>query len=61
MVMKAFASRPKDWIDLEGILLRQRRALDWDYIQAQLLPLIAAKEEPEIWSELQRRRQDAEI
>lgn len=60
VVMKSFASRPKDWLDIEGILLRQQRVLDWNYIQAQLLPLITAKEAPEIWSELQRRRRDAE-
>ena len=60
VVMKAFASRPKDWFDVEGILLRQHRVLSWDYIEAQLLPLIAAKEAPEIWIELQRRRRDAE-
>jgi hypothetical protein len=60
IVMKSFASRPKDWLDIEGILLRQQATLDWDYIQDQLLPLIAAKETPEIWSELQRRRRDTE-
>jgi Nucleotidyl transferase AbiEii toxin, Type IV TA system len=60
VVMKSFASRPKDWFDIEGILLRQQRVLDWNYIQAQLLPLITAKEAPEIWSELQRRRRDIE-
>jgi hypothetical protein len=60
IVMKAFASRPKDWIDIEGILLRQQPVLDWTYIQAQLLPLIAAKEAPEIWSELERRRLELE-
>jgi hypothetical protein len=56
VVMKAFASRPRDWIDIEGVLLRQQSLLDWTYIQGQLLPLIAAKEAPEIWSELEKRR-----
>ena len=59
IVMKSFASRPKDWIDVEGILLRQH-ALDWPYIESQLVPLAELKEAPEIWSELQRRRRDAE-
>jgi hypothetical protein len=59
IIMKSFASRPKDWIDVEGILLR-RHALDWPYIESQLVPLAELKETPEIWSELQRRRRDAE-
>ena len=60
IVMKAFASRPKDWVDLEGILLR-RHALDWVYIESQLVPLADLKESPEIWPELQKRRRDAEV
>jgi hypothetical protein len=60
IVMKSFASRPKDWLDVEGIILRQQSVLDWDYIQTQLLPLIAVKEAPEIWTELQKRRSEVE-
>lgn len=59
IVMKSFASRPKDWIDVEGILFRHH-ALDWSYIEDQLVPLAELKEAPEIWNELQRRRRDAE-
>jgi hypothetical protein len=56
VVLKAFASRPKDWIDLEGIIIRQRVKLDWDYIFQQIGPLAELRESPELIDELQRRR-----
>jgi len=52
IVMKAFASRPKDWVDLEGILIRQGARLDWAYVESQLRPLAELKEEPEILQRL---------
>ena len=59
IVMKAFASRPKDWVDLEGILIRQGEWLDWRYIDAQLRPLAELKDEPEILERLVRMRRQA--
>lgn len=59
IVMKAFASRPKDWVDLEGVLIRQAGRLDWGYIDAQLQPLVELKEEPEIVDRLARMRREA--
>jgi len=56
IVMKAFASRPKDWVDLEGILIRQHGRLDWAYVESQLKPLVELKEEPEILERLTRLR-----
>jgi hypothetical protein len=56
IVLKAFAAREKDWVDLEGVLIRQAGALDWGYIQSQLAPLVELKEEPEILVELEKRR-----
>lgn len=53
VVMKAFASRPQDWVDIEGIVLRQGSALDRDYVRRQLAPLVAAKEEPDILHRLE--------
>lgn len=47
VVMKAFAARPKDWFDVESIIIRQIGRLDWAYIRAQLEPLVALKEAPE--------------
>ncbi|MCE9631039.1 MAG: nucleotidyl transferase AbiEii/AbiGii toxin family protein [Planctomycetia bacterium] len=56
IVMKAFASRPKDWVDLEGILIRQHGRLDWAYVESQLQPLAELKEEPEILERLANMR-----
>jgi hypothetical protein len=55
VVLKAFADRDRDWTDVEGVLLRQT-TLDWDYIEAQLRPLVEAKESPAILQHLSRLR-----
>ncbi len=60
VVMKAFASRPRDWIDVEGIIVRQAGKLDWTYIDRELRPLAELKEAPEILSELSKRRRELE-
>lgn len=54
IVLKAFADRVKDWIDIEGILLRQGQALDAQHIIKQLTPLAGLKEEPEIIDKLKK-------
>ena len=59
IVFKAFADRPKDWIDVEGIIIRQAR-LDWDYVRAQLAPLAELKNAPDILDRLEKRRLDLE-
>jgi hypothetical protein len=59
IVMKAFAARPKDWVDVQGIVIRQGERLDWDYIEHHLRPLVVLKEEPEILGNLARIRADA--
>jgi Nucleotidyl transferase AbiEii toxin, Type IV TA system len=60
LVLKAFADRPKDWLDIEGILIRQSASLDWDYVRAQLAPLAELKDAPELVDKLDRRRIDAQ-
>ena len=52
VVMKAFAARPQDWIDVEGILIRQHGRLDWCYIYMHLQPLAELKEAPELVTHL---------
>lgn len=47
VVMKAFASRPRDWLDVEGVVVRQDQ-LDQSYILRQLRILCELKEAPEI-------------
>ena len=48
MVLKAFADRPKDWNDIEGIAMKSGKILDIPYILEQLTPLCELKEAPEI-------------
>lgn len=54
MVLKAFADRSQDWIDIEGIITRQKQHLDVDYIVKQLTPLCELKETPEIVDKLKK-------
>jgi hypothetical protein len=56
VVLKAFASRGQDWVDIERIIVRQTGKLDWSYIHKQLRPLVELKGAPEILVELERRR-----
>ncbi|MBX3287716.1 MAG: nucleotidyltransferase [Acidobacteria bacterium] len=35
IILKAFAARPQDWLDIETILIRQKD-LDWDYIDSSI-------------------------
>lgn len=46
LVMKAFASRAQDWIDIEAILIRQHKTLDWNQVFDELEPLAAVREVP---------------
>lgn len=60
VVHKAFAARPQDWVDIEGVLIRQRGRLDWRQVWADLTELAALKEAPELTDELERVAQRAE-
>lgn len=53
--MKAFAARDKDWADVTSVLERGGSRLDLRFVREQLPPLVAAKEEPEIMEQLERR------
>lgn len=55
IVLKAFADRPKDWMDIEGVIVRQS-ALDWPYVHDQLAPLAALKDAPDLLPRLERTR-----
>lgn len=56
IVLKAFAGRGQDWVDVERIIVRQTGKLNWNYIRAQLQPLAELKEAPEILDQLEARR-----
>ena len=44
VILKAFAGRPQDWLDVEGVIVRQGRALDRGQVPAELRPLLELKE-----------------
>jgi len=47
IVLKAFAGRVQDWLDIEGIVVRQGRALDRELALRELVPLIELKDDTE--------------
>ena len=60
VILKSFADRNRDWLDVETMVIRQQNKLDWQYITAQLSPLCAAKESPEIIKKLEKIHADYE-
>lgn len=56
IVLKLFAFRPQDVVDVETVAVRQRGALDWGHIERHLAPLSEIKEQPEIMDALARLR-----
>jgi hypothetical protein len=60
IVHKAFAARPQDWVDIEGVILKQRGVLAWPQIWSELGELAALKEAPELLVELERVARRAE-
>jgi hypothetical protein len=54
IVFKAFAGRAQDWIDIEGIALRQYRRLDEGLIWQELIPLLELKEDEQTEPRLRR-------
>ena len=47
VVFKAFAGREKDWLDVEGVVMRQGERLDEALVWRELEPLLQLKESPE--------------
>ena len=60
VVLKAFAGRGQDWVDVERIIVRQTGKLDWNYIWEHLRPLAELRESPEILDQLEQRREQFE-
>lgn len=54
LVLKAFADRPKDWMDVESVIVRQQKKLDTNFIIERLSPLCELKEQPEIVDKLKK-------
>lgn len=53
IVHKAFAARPQDWVDIEGVILKQRGQLQWAQIWSDLSVLAELKEAPELLTTLE--------
>ncbi len=58
MILKLFAFRPRDVLDVETVVCRQRAALDWNYIEANLQPLAEVKGQPEIMDTFKKLRRE---
>lgn len=60
IVLKTFAGRDQDWVDVRGILLRQRQSLNWNQVVAELKPLLEVRETPEQLDRLVQLRRKVE-
>lgn len=60
LVLKAFAGRPRDWADIESVVVRQYRVLDWKLIERELKPLVEVREAPENLEALRKLRRKVE-
>jgi hypothetical protein len=54
VVFKAFAGRAKDWLDVEGVVVRQGARLDQALVWRELTPLLELKGTPEAAERLRR-------
>lgn len=43
IVFKAFADRPQDWLDIEGIVVKSAHLIDWTDVRADLKTLLDLK------------------
>ena len=54
VVFKAFAGRPQDWLDIEGIAAKSSALLEWQDIRADLMPLLELKGDTDTLGRLER-------
>lgn len=59
VLLKAFAGRDQDWSDVEGIINRQGKALDWQYIDQESELLCEIAEEFDMIGRLDTLRRTA--
>ena len=55
LVHKCFANRDQDWVDVDGILVRQKDKLDLELVRRELKPLVDLKEDPQIIKRFEER------
>lgn len=56
IVLKAFADRSQDWVDIENVVACKRKKLDWKLILNEIRPLAKLKEKPDIVTKLTKLR-----
>ena len=56
VVLKAFAGRPQDWVDIESVAVRRHRVLDWNLVFEELKPLAAVRDVPGLLDRLRDLR-----
>jgi hypothetical protein len=61
VVLKAFAGRDKDWLDVEGVVVRQGRALKTALVLRELAPLLELKEDARSLPRLESILERAEL
>lgn len=54
IVFKAFAGRPQDWLDIEGIAAKSSALIEWQDIRADLMPLLELKGDTDTLGRLER-------
>lgn len=43
LVFKAFADRPRDWLDVEGLIVKSAARIDWNVVHGELKTLLDLK------------------
>ena len=60
VILKTFAGRGQDWVDVEYVIVRQRRTLDWRMVERELAPLLELSGTPENLDTLRKLRSKVE-
>lgn len=55
IVHKVFAARDIDWFDVDGVLARQFKKLDFDLVRRELKPLLELQEQPDKLERLEQK------
>ncbi len=55
LVHKCFAGREQDWVDVNGVLARQKGKLDLALVRRELKPLLALQEQPDKLERLEQK------
>ncbi len=58
IIMKTFAGRERDWLDVRGIIIRQQDRLDWLVIDSALTELLDLIDDPTRLDRLHKIRQE---